>query len=55
MESGKASLRQSGKKDPIKTMEKREENYKRLIGEMNIANYVLKKLDGQGDEDANSI
>ena len=30
MESGKAGLSQSGKKDPIKTMKKREEGYKRL-------------------------
>ena len=30
MESGKAGLSQSGKKDPIKTMKKREEDYKRL-------------------------
>ena len=30
MESGKADLSQSGKKDPIKTMKKREEDYKRL-------------------------
>ena len=43
MESGKAGLSQSGKKDPIKTMKKREEDYKRLIGELTIANDVLKK------------
>ena len=44
MESGKAGLSQSGKKDPIKTMKKREEDYKRLIGELIIANDILKKL-----------
>ena len=44
MESGKAGLSQSGKKDPIKTMKKREEDYKRLIGELTIANDILKKL-----------
>ena len=43
MESGKAGLSQSGKKDPIKTMKKREEDYKRLIGELTIANDILKK------------
>ena len=43
MESGKANLSQSGKKDPIKTMKKREEDYKRLIGELTIANDILKK------------
>ena len=43
MESGKAGLSQSGKKDPIKTMKKREEDYKRLIGELTIANGILKK------------
>ena len=40
---GKAGLSQSGKKDPIKTMKKREEDYKRLIGELTIANDILKK------------
>ena len=44
MESGKAGMSQSGKKDPIKIMKKREEDYKRLIGEMTIANDILKKL-----------
>ena len=39
----RAGLSQSGKKDPIKTMKKREEDYKRLIGELTIANDVLKK------------
>ena len=43
MESGKAGLSRSGKKDPIKTMKKREEDYKRLIGELTIANDILKK------------
>ena len=44
LESGKAGLSQSGKKDPIKTMKQREEDYKRLIDEMTIANDILKKL-----------
>ena len=44
MESGKVGLSQSGKKDPIKTMKKREKDYKRLIGELTIANDILKKL-----------
>ena len=44
MESGKAGLSQSGKKDPIKTMKKREEDYKRQISELTIANDILKKL-----------
>ena len=44
MESGKAGLNQSGKKDPIKAMKKREDDYKRLIGELTIANDILKKL-----------
>ena len=43
MESGKAGLSQSEKKDPIKTMKKREEDYKRLIGELTIANDILKR------------
>ena len=43
VESGKAGLSQSGKKDPIKTTKKREEGYKRLIGEMTVANDILKK------------
>ena len=43
IESGKAGLSQSGKKDPIKTMKKREEDYKRLIGELTIANDILKR------------
>ena len=42
MKSDKAGLSQSGKKDPIKTMKKREEDYKRLIGELTIANDILK-------------
>ena len=42
MESDKAGLSQSGKKDPIKTVKKREEDYKRLIGELTIANDILK-------------
>ena len=37
MESGKAGLSQSRKKYPIKTMKKREDCYKRLIGELAIA------------------
>ena len=43
MESDKAGLSQSGKKDSIKTMKKREEDYKRSIGELTIANDILKK------------
>ena len=43
MESSKAGLSQSGKKDPIKPMKNREGDYKRLIGEMTIANNILKK------------
>ena len=39
----RAGLSQSGKKDPIKTMKKREEDYKRLIGELTISNDILKK------------
>ena len=49
MESGRAGLSQSGKKDPIKTMKKREEDdYKRLIGELTIANDILKKTWEEG-------
>ena len=51
MESGKAGLSQSGKKDPIKTTKKREEDYKRLIGEMTIANEILKKLGRKAEID----
>ena len=47
MESGKAGMSQSGKKDPIKIMKKREDEYKRLISKMTIANDVLKKLESQ--------
>ena len=44
MESDKVGLSQSGRKDPIKTLKKRKEDYKRLIGELTVANYILKKL-----------
>ena len=44
MEFGKAGLSQSGKKYPIKTMEKRDEGYKRLIGRLTIDNDILKKI-----------
>ena len=48
MEYGNAGLSQSGKKDPIKTMKKREDNYKRLIGDLTIANDILKKTWEEG-------
>ena len=55
MESGKAGLSQSGKKDPIKTMKKREEGYKRLIGELTIANDILKNPVLSGTDSAGFI
>ena len=48
MESGKTGLSQSGKKDSIKTMKKREDDYKRLMGELTIANDILKKTWEEG-------
>ena len=43
MESGKAGLRHSGRNDPVKSIKRERDNYKRIIGELTIANDVLKK------------
>ena len=47
--SGKAGPSQSGKKNPIRITKKREDNYKRLIGELAVASDILKNLDGKRD------
>ena len=43
MDGGKASLAHSGKADPAKSMKKENDTLKRIIGELTIANDILKK------------
>ena len=43
MESGKAGLHHSGRNDPVKSIKRERDNYKRIIGELTIANDALKK------------
>ena len=42
MEGGKSALK-AGKGSPAKAAQKKEEDYKRIIGELTIANDALKK------------
>ena len=48
MEGGKTSLARSGKPDPSKSMKKENENLKRIIGDLTMANDVLKKTLEEG-------
>ena len=43
LEGGKARLASHGKADPAKAMKKENENLKRIIGDLTMANDVLKK------------
>ena len=43
MEAGKTSLAHAGKKNPTTILKKERDNFKMIIGELTIANAVLKK------------
>ena len=43
IESGKGGLRTTGRSNPVKAAQREVENLKRIIGELTIANDVLKK------------
>ena len=43
MESGKAGLTNQDKRDPVKAVKKENERLKRLIGDLTVANDILKK------------
>ena len=43
MEAGKAGLHNSGRNDPVKSIKRERDNYKRTIGELTVANDALKK------------
>ena len=43
MAAGKTSLAHAGKKDPAAILKKERDNFKMIIGELVIANDVLKK------------
>lgn len=43
MEGGRASLGRPGGRDPVKAMKKERDDLRRIIGELTIANDILKK------------
>ena len=50
MDGGKSNLSHRGKSDPLKAMKNENSDLKRIIGELMIANDVLKKtLEADGD------
>ena len=50
IEAGKVGLSHSGSRDPARAMKKERDSLKRIIGELTIANDILKKTleDGAG-------